>query len=147
MIMMHEAVTTQSPPDAVSAFFAEVASICGIDPWISQLGGGILAALVLDIAHDSRAFARALGIEHALVLREVQVLADLGRLKVKERNARTQRCSYELVPLPVEVPRHEESPRDRVAPGTQIIASTGNGGRQTGGGCGGKGGQGSCRTA
>lgn len=80
--------------DAVGIYFAEVERICGKDPWLSPLGGGILAGIELEIAHDSRTFARALGIEHAIVLREVQTLVELERLVVTKRDERTHRCSY-----------------------------------------------------
>jgi len=80
--------------DAVEIYFAEVERICAKDPWLSPLGGGILAGITLDVAHDSRSFARTLGIEHAIVLREVQALVELERLVVTKRDARTQRCSY-----------------------------------------------------
>jgi hypothetical protein len=80
--------------DPVGIYFAEVERICARDPWLSPLGGGILAGIALDVAHDSRAFAKALGIAHAIVLREVQALVDLERLVVTKRDARTQRCSY-----------------------------------------------------
>ena len=103
MAMLRES-TQQQAADAVTLFFTEVERIRGTAPWISQLGGGILAGITLDIAHSSRAFARALGIEHALVLREVRMLAELGRLTVSERNARTQSCAYELVPLQLATP-------------------------------------------
>ncbi len=91
--------STASSDDGVGVFMAEVARICKVDPWVSTLGAGILAAISLDIAHDSRAFARAFGIEHALVLREMRTLVELDRLIVTRRDERTQRCSYELEPL------------------------------------------------
>lgn len=80
--------------DPAEIYFAEVERICTKDPWLSPLGGGILAGIALDIAHDSRTFARTLGIEHAIVLREVQVLVELERLIVTERDERTHRCGY-----------------------------------------------------
>ena len=80
--------------DAVEIYFAEVERICTKDPWLSPLGGGILAGIALDVAHDSRAFAKALGIAHAIVLREIQTLVDLERLVVTRRDDRTHRCSY-----------------------------------------------------
>jgi len=143
MSTMHEATPTQDPADAVTLFFMEVERIRGNDPWVSPLGGGILAGLTLDIAHSSRAFSRALGIEHALVLREIKTLVDLGRLIVRERNERTQGCTYALVPLPVVIPTDEKPIRrpPSLASGS-LIASTG---RATRGGCSSKGG--SCGSA
>lgn len=65
-------------------------------PEFSRLRAGILAALALGIADDSRTFARKFEIAHALVLRE---LAELGGrddwLKVIRRDPRTQRTWYE----------------------------------------------------
>ncbi len=91
--------STAGRDDGVGVFMDEVARICKVDPWVSTLGAGILAAISLEIARDSRAFAKAFGIEHALVLREVQTLVELDRLIVTKRDERTQRCSYEVEPL------------------------------------------------
>ena len=85
--------------DGFEVFLTEVARTCGKDPWLSTMGGGIIAAITLDIAHDSRSFARTFGIEHALVLREVQILEDMDRLQVTRRDERTQRCSYQLAAI------------------------------------------------
>lgn len=86
--------TAPQTNDAAEIYFAEVERICTKDPWLSPLGGGILAGIALDVAHDSRTFAKALGIEHAIVLREVQALVELERLIVTKRDERTHRCSY-----------------------------------------------------
>lgn len=59
---------------------------------LSPLAAGILAALDLGLAADSRTFARLFGIEHALVLREVTTLAEEPALVgIARRDARTQR--------------------------------------------------------
>lgn len=59
---------------------------------VSPLGAGILAALHLGIAGDSRSFARLFGIEHALVLREAVALSEEpGLVVIERRDARTQR--------------------------------------------------------
>lgn len=64
---------------------------------ISRLGAGILAAAALEIASDSRSFARILGVAHALVLREIAALsADAGYISIRQRDERTQRTKYEL---------------------------------------------------
>jgi hypothetical protein len=64
---------------------------------ISRLGAGIIAALALDIASDSRSFSRILGVAHALVLREVAALgAEGGYIRIRQRDERTQRTRYEL---------------------------------------------------
>lgn len=84
--------------DETAPFMTEVARACAADPRLSTLGGGILAAVALGIAHDSRAFARMFGIEHALVLRDVNRLVELDRLTVTHRDERTQRCRYAALP-------------------------------------------------
>lgn len=64
---------------------------------LTGLGAGIVAALELDIAADSRTFARLLGVAHALVLREISVLGqDGGYILVRQRDPRTHRTRYEL---------------------------------------------------
>lgn len=78
-------------------YMAEVESLMLRDGRLSSLAAGVLAALRLDIAHDSRTFAKALSINHALALREVEILtSDYGLLEVTERNKRTQRTFYRL---------------------------------------------------
>jgi len=80
--------------DGAAFYMAQVESACAADPRLSLLGGGILTGMALDLAHDSRGFAKIFGIEHALVLREVQELVDLDRLIVTRRDERTHRCTY-----------------------------------------------------
>jgi len=64
---------------------------------ISRLGAGIIVALQLGIARDSRSFARLLGVAHALVLREVTELGqDGGFITIERREARTLRVHYSL---------------------------------------------------
>lgn len=64
---------------------------------LTGLGAGIVAALALDIASDSRTFARLLGVAHALVLREISVLGqDNGYVRIRQRDPRTQRTRFEL---------------------------------------------------
>ena len=66
---------------------------------ISPLAAGILVAIDMGIA-DSRSFARLLGIEHALVLREVaQLSGPDGLIAVTGRQARTLRTSLALTAL------------------------------------------------
>jgi hypothetical protein len=90
-------------PDA-ETYMALVEALTEADPRLSPLAAGILAAAHLDIAHDSRSFAKALGISHALVLREVEILSgDLGLLTVIRREARTQRCFYAVAEGVVEL--------------------------------------------
>ncbi len=85
--------------DAAALYMAQVEAVSAADPVLSPLGAGILAALALDIAGDSRGFARTFGLEHALVLREIQHLVELDRLVVIRRDARTQRCVYAAAPV------------------------------------------------
>jgi hypothetical protein len=82
---------------AVEAYTAEVDALVEADDRLSPLAAGILVAAHLDIAHDSIAFAKALDISHALVLREVESLAsDLQLLEMTRRDPRTQRTYYAL---------------------------------------------------
>ncbi|GEM_PF-938774 len=80
--------------DAAAIYFAEVERLCEGDPSLSSLAAGILAGMTLGVAHDSRSFARLLGIEHALVLREVELLSSAGSLAITARDPRTSRTSY-----------------------------------------------------
>lgn len=64
---------------------------------LSQLGAGIIIAANEALASDSRAFSRTFGIEHALVLRECNILArELQLLTIERRDERTQRLFYVL---------------------------------------------------
>ena len=77
-------------------FLDAVAVIASADAALSSIGAAILAAIDFGIARDSRTFSRKLGIEHALVLREVTALSGegLGFLKiVSVTSARSERNS------------------------------------------------------
>ncbi|MCF3641372.1 hypothetical protein LXM94_15465 [Rhizobium sp. TRM95111] len=64
---------------------------------LTPLAAAILAACHLGIAADSRSFARALGLAHAFVLREIEDLVSERRLLVvTDRDRRTQRIFYRL---------------------------------------------------
>ena len=84
--------------DPVERYMALVEAVVGDEAAeLSPLGAGILAAAHLGIAADSRSFAKTLGIAHALVLRDVDGLADeAGWLTVTKRDPRTQRTFYAL---------------------------------------------------
>lgn len=83
--------------DLTGHFIALVEAIEAKELSISSLGAGILAAHLLDGAHDSRSFSRLFEIEHALVLRELTCLAaEDGFLTVSRRDERTQRSFYKL---------------------------------------------------
>jgi hypothetical protein len=63
---------------------------------ISPLAAGVVVAIDMGIA-DSRSFARLLGVEHALVLREIaQLSGPDGLIKVTGRQAKTLRTSLAL---------------------------------------------------
>lgn len=89
-----------APEDEISEerFLDAVALIASGDAALSPIGAAILAAMDFGIAKDSRTFSRKLGIEHALVLREITALSGdgLGLLKVVSRNERTQRTELTL---------------------------------------------------
>ena len=77
-------------------FMALVSDIRAVDPSLTPVGAGLLAALHLGVCNDSRSFSRILRIAHALVLREVTGLASRALLTVVSRNERTQRTSFAL---------------------------------------------------
>ncbi len=84
---------------AAADYMALVEKLAGDAQNLSSLGAGIIAALALGVASDSRSFARVLGVAHALVLREVNLLgADGGYIVITQRDPRTQRTRYELSP-------------------------------------------------
>jgi hypothetical protein len=88
-----------APEDEITEeqFLDTVAVIGSADVALSPLGSAILAAIDLGVAKDSRTFSRKLGIEHAIVLREVTALSnELGFLTVIARNDRTQRSELAL---------------------------------------------------
>lgn len=63
---------------------------------ISPLGAGIVVAIDMGIP-DSRSFARALGVEHALVLREIAELSGPdGLITITARHEKTLRTSLAL---------------------------------------------------
>lgn len=98
----HEAVSTELSDtiqlsDLTRHFIALVETIEAKDLPLTRLGAGIVAALLLDGAHDSRTFSRLFEIEHALVLRELAYLAAIdGFLTVTHRDERSQRSFYIL---------------------------------------------------
>ncbi len=77
-------------------FMQMVSAVCAADASLTSLGAALVLALHTGIARDTRTFARKLGIEHALVLREVSGLSEAGLLTVTARNARTQRTELAL---------------------------------------------------
>ena len=83
------------PPASAETFLAVTDSVAALQPGLSTLEAGVLAALHLDLAQDSRSFAKIFGVEHALVLRAVETLVgEAAFLTVIERAPRTQRTRY-----------------------------------------------------
>jgi hypothetical protein len=84
-----------SEPDGEAAFAAALDRVRAAHPGLPDIEAGLLAALALGLAGDSRAFARTFGIEHALVLRALSCLDEAGLVAVTARDVRTQRTRYE----------------------------------------------------
>jgi hypothetical protein len=83
-------------PDS-DVFMSRVeAMLSAQSPSISPLAAGLVVAVDMGIA-DSRTFSRALGVEHALVLREIAgVSGPEGFVTVTARHAKTLRTSLAL---------------------------------------------------
>ncbi len=75
-------------------FLALVAQAQAKDPELTSLQAGLVVAAELGIADDSRTFARLLDVAHALVLRELNLLAERGRLRIVRQDTRTMRAYY-----------------------------------------------------
>jgi hypothetical protein len=87
---------SEKEPDA-EAYLGAVDKLMICDGGLTRLQAGVLAAAQLDIAHDSRSFARLLGVPHALVLRVLVELAERdGLIRITKRDARTLRNHYVL---------------------------------------------------
>ncbi|WP_430473864.1 hypothetical protein ACQ0MK_18540 [Thalassospira lucentensis] len=85
----------ETPPDS-EQFMNLVARLCAMQPELTPIQAGIIIAAQHDIARDSRTFARLLGLAHALVLRELNALLQLGDvLELIKRDERTLRTYYE----------------------------------------------------
>ncbi len=67
-------------------------------PWSGRMPAGLLAAAHLDLASDSRSFAKTFGLAHALTLRAMGEAAELGLIDVTRRDARTPRGFWTLTP-------------------------------------------------
>lgn len=89
-------MTPESGGEEYLAFADTVAQASG--GAVSPLGAGILVAIHLDVANDSRTFARLFGIAHALVLREITGLIEMEFISIRTRDARTQRTFMLLAP-------------------------------------------------
>ena len=84
------------PPDSELFMSRVEALLTGREQQITPLTAGMVVAIDLGIA-DSRSFSRLLGVEHALVLREIadQSGPD-GLIVVTARNEKTLRTSLAL---------------------------------------------------
>ncbi len=88
---MSETVTQQDD------FMALVAAIQNLDASLSPLAAALIVAVYLSIARDSRTFAKLFDIEHAIVLREINLTSGADNpLKIVSRDARTQRTHLQL---------------------------------------------------
>jgi len=83
---------SESPEAA--AFVAALDRVAAAHPALPPLEAGLLAALDVGLPGDSRAFARTFGVEHALVLRALVGLEELGHIAVTARDGRTQRTRF-----------------------------------------------------
>ncbi|MBO0140071.1 hypothetical protein JZX87_02675 [Agrobacterium sp. Ap1] len=76
-------------------FLALVAELQEKDPRLTSLQAAIIVAAEANIALDSRSFARLLGVAHALALRELNALVEMGGpLRIVKRETRTLRSFY-----------------------------------------------------
>ncbi|RFB88546.1 hypothetical protein B5K11_23970 [Rhizobium leguminosarum bv. trifolii] len=86
-------------PSEVDRFLALVTAAQEGDASLTVMQAALLVAAELDIARDSRSFARTLGVAHSLVLRELNALAEReGVLEIVRRNSKTMRVHYTLPP-------------------------------------------------
>lgn len=83
--------------DETERFLSLVAELQAKDDQLTSLQAALIIAAERDIAHDSRTFARVFGTAHALVLRELNALAERDAwLQIVEREPRTLRTHYVL---------------------------------------------------
>jgi hypothetical protein len=83
---------TGNPPDP-DRFMALAARLQQQDPRLSGVQAGMVVALDLGIAKDSRSFSRLFGIEHSIVLRELTDIPGAW-LQVTSKDERTLRTFY-----------------------------------------------------
>ncbi|MGA0533414.1 hypothetical protein [Hansschlegelia sp. KR7-227] len=78
-------------------FMAAVQAVVARAPALSPLDAGLLVALGHGVIADTRAFAKAFGIAHALALRAASELAEgAGYVEATARDPRTQRTRLTL---------------------------------------------------
>lgn len=81
--------------DETERFMSLVAELQTKDPRLTSLQAALVVAAEQDIAHDSRSFARIFGTAHALVIRELNDLVELGGgLRIIKTDQRTLRTHY-----------------------------------------------------
>jgi hypothetical protein len=86
----------EAAPD-VERFLALAARLQKHVAGLTPVQAGLLAAAHMGIARDSRTFARLLDLAHALVLREMNALAERGGLlRIEKRDERTMRAHFAL---------------------------------------------------
>jgi hypothetical protein len=87
---------SETAPD-VDRFLALAAQLQEHVAGLTPIQSGLLAAAHMGIARDSRTFAHLLDLAHALVLREMNALAERGGLlRVEKRDERTMRTHFAL---------------------------------------------------
>ena len=78
-------------------FLAATELVARRDTALSSLAAAIVVAVATGIAGDSRSFAKLFGVEHALVVREINMMsAPDAPVEITRRDARTQRTFLEL---------------------------------------------------
>ena len=81
--------------DDAELFLSLVAGMQARDSRLTPLQAALIVAAELGIARDSRTFARVVGVAHALALRELNALVNMGGpLRVTKREMRTLRTHY-----------------------------------------------------
>lgn len=82
------------PPADAETFLAVTDTIAALSD-LNRLEAGLLAGLHLELAADTRSFARTFGVAHALVLRALDTVSGAeGLVTVISRDPRTQRTRY-----------------------------------------------------
>jgi hypothetical protein len=88
---------TSEPGVSEDRFLAIVEAVCAANGSLTPLSGALLAGPHLGMPSDTRSIARILGVEHALVLRDLTTLSEGTTLiRITARNGKTQRTAYEL---------------------------------------------------
>lgn len=86
---------SEAEPES-DAVLALIARIGALRPDLEPLDAGLVAALHLGLAADSRTYAKVFGLAHAHALRALVTTEEAGLVAVERREARTQRTRYRL---------------------------------------------------